>query len=126
MGNKDYNFCDNSNLCNIFPIKHNNIRKSNSMIITNNNKDSTLNLHLSNRTEKESIAKSRNNNSSKYFLLNPNSINNKTEIKYNIKKPILKDIHNKNIKIFQRKWWKCPKKIAFIFFKEFFKSKKQN
>ena len=97
MGNKEYNFCENSNLCNIFPIKNNNIRKSNSMIITNNNnKDTTLIAHFSNRTEKESLVKSRNNNS-KYFLLNPNSNNNNTEIKYNIIKPNLKDLHYKKI-----------------------------
>ena len=101
MGNKEYNFCDNSNLCNIFPINNNNIRKSNSMIISNNNnKDSTLSVHFSNRTEKETMPKSRNN-ASKYFLLNPNLKNN-TEIKYNIKKPILKDLHNKNKAIFSR------------------------
>ena len=102
MGNKEYNFCENSNLCNIFPIKNNTIRKSNSMIITNNNKDSTLSVHFSNRTEKESLIKSRNNNSSKYFLLNPNSNSNITEIKYNVKKPILKDLNNKNKKKFSR------------------------
>ena len=102
MGNTEYNFCENSNLCNIFPIKNNNIRKSNSMVITNNIKDSTIRAHLSNRTEKESIVKSRNNNSSKYFLLNPNSINNNTEIKHKMKKPILKDLHNKNKQIISR------------------------
>jgi len=113
MGNTDIDFCQKNNyMCNIFPIKNNNKRKSISLNIKNNNKNNNDNNSLksnelfinhSHIEKGEQIINSNNINpinsgffptqnkkNSKFFLLNPYSRNREI-----MKKTISKNNKNK-------------------------------
>ena len=115
MGNSESNFCQNSNyMCNIFPIKNNDKRKSITMHIKNKSHssfDSSIPISSQNQIENggkiydlsnSSYFKKQNKNSQKFFLLNPNTKQNK-EIKLNnICKTITRIGDSKETMLFQR------------------------
>ena len=114
MGNTENNFCQKSNyICNIFPIRNRDNRKSNSLNIKNNNNktnnltsnelfinqrpiengEQIIHSNSINKTN-PSFFSSQNKKISKYFLLNPYSKNNAIKIN-NTQKTMPRNNENK-------------------------------